>query len=203
MKRGKHRNPGKPLVLKFALGVLLAAGLILFAGTFSLIGIRAFAIESKSMEPGIHQGSIVITSPATSPAEGDVVTYEHPENSDLLITHRIVDVQHVDGDVSYVTKGDANDDADEDPIAGDHIVGEIRLSIPWLGSMISWARTDLGFILLIIVPATIIIYHEVLSLGQQLSIRRSKRRSVGANVPRSGTPLPTTARGRHSEPTRR
>ena len=61
-------------------------------------------------------------------------------------------------------KGDANKDFDPINITNSNIIGKVRLTIPYLGYLASYAKKPWGFILLVIVPATILIYEELKTL---------------------------------------
>src|SRR2546425_3185564 len=78
------------------------AGLLLFLATLVLVlavvltrvpvfGYRTVILAGGSMEPALHNGSLVITREA-EPEElevGDIITFRYP-GSRLTITHRIV-----------------------------------------------------------------------------------------------------------------
>lgn len=176
VRRGKHSKPRRPLVYTVFLAVVALMALALIAGRFGLLGVRALSVESGSMEPSIRQGSVIVTTPESMPAVGAVVTYRHPLDPNILITHRVVGYEGEGDDLHLVTQGDANNAPDSDPVPLDAVVGQVRFAIPGLGRIIGWARTDLGLIVLIIVPATVVVHNEVLRLRDQLAERRRTRR---------------------------
>jgi len=101
-------------------------------------------VESGSMEPTIDEGDGFVAIPsavATTPQEGDVVTFRAEEiEGGGLTTHRIVD----ETPEGYITRGDANPFTDQDggepPVTEGDIVakalqiGGYTVTIPHLGT---------------------------------------------------------------------
>lgn len=78
------------------------------------------AVLYSSMEPGIQTGSVIaIKEPDYKFEKNDVITFIMKEEK--IVTHRIDQVRN--DDKSYVTKGDANDAADMEPVKQDSIIG--------------------------------------------------------------------------------
>jgi signal peptidase len=61
----------------------------------------------------------------------------------------------------YITKGDANNGEDLEPVSKKMIAGKVFFTVPFLGYGLAAIRNPIGFSLLIIVPAGIIIYDQV------------------------------------------
>jgi len=136
---------------------------------------KAFIVQSGSMEPSIKTGSLVFSIPQKNYRVGEVVTFSPTGGSKNLITHRIVSVAEgcQPGGAScpegeFVTKGDANEDADTQTVKSDSVIGKTFLTIPYLGYIASFAKNPKGFIILVIVPATIVIYEEIKNLRREL-----------------------------------
>jgi hypothetical protein len=72
------------------------------------------------------------------------------------------------GETVYRTKGDANEEADQKVIPKTKVVGSVFLGVPKIGYAVESAKTPQGFILLVVVPATIIVYEELRSIGREL-----------------------------------
>lgn len=120
-------------------------------------------VLSGSMEPGIKVGDLIIAK-KTDPSnvkEGDVVTFKM--NSVVNVTHRVVEVFNNDNNISFKTKGDANNIADDTLVQGDNLVGKLVFRIPKLGYFIDWVTTPLGFGILFILPVIILLSREVLT----------------------------------------
>ncbi|MCK5027524.1 MAG: signal peptidase I [Candidatus Pacebacteria bacterium] len=118
-------------------------------------------VLSGSMEPAIHVGSVIVIKPVESYAVGDIVTYGKDTKTDIPTTHRIIDERIEGEDTFYKTQGDANDDSDIKELKKSAIAGKMLLTIPFLGYLIDFAKQPLGFVLLVIVPAVIVIGDEI------------------------------------------
>ncbi len=137
------------------------------------VNFNLFTVQSGSMEPSIHLGSLVFTHPSAEYQVNDVITFKSPEDSQnsnpkYTTTHRIVQIINSDSKLQYQTKGDANSTPDTSHVDQNLIIGKVIYSIPYLGYPISFARTQTGLILLIIVPSTIIIYGEILNIKNEI-----------------------------------
>lgn len=127
---------------------------------------KVFIVQSGSMEPAIATGSIVVTLPQKYYRVGEVVTFTLSPTGKNLVTHRIVSIS---GEGEFTTKGDANEDADTQIVKSESIVGKTFISIPYLGYAANFAKNPKGFILLVIVPATIVIYEEIKNLKKEIT----------------------------------
>jgi signal peptidase len=103
-----------------------------------LFGRHFLVVRSGSMAPVFASGSMVAIH-QTNPAEnvqlpvGTVVAFRSLANSEVLITHRIVDVVNVDGSLAYQTKGDANATVDGTYLDPARVLGTYSFSVPRLG----------------------------------------------------------------------
>lgn len=167
--------------------VVLLAGLMLLS-TFgpNKLTTGLFVVQSGSMQPAISVGSLIMTRKAESYSKGDVITYS-PSIKKItpigLTTHRIVEIRETAHGQEFVTKGDANNATDSAAVKKEQILGKVVLAFPYLGYPISFTKTLPGLILVIVIPATIIIYQELLNLKndilKRLALRRKEARSEG------------------------
>ncbi len=133
---------------------------------------RLFVVQSGSMEPAIGKGSLVFVTPTIEYRKNDVITVKSASNANTknpnqTITHRIVDVEESRGSIQYITKGDANNAPDLDKRDKNLVLGKVFYSIPFLGYPVGLAKTQTGFILLIVIPATLIVYSELMSIKKE------------------------------------
>ncbi|MBD3366390.1 signal peptidase I [candidate division WWE3 bacterium] len=161
-------------------------GIILFFGLLTTLslrelpgGIRAFVVQSGSMEPAIKTGSVVVIKPKETYKIDEVITFKlRPDSSTKtpkdLVTHRIIEKAEDEGRNTYLTKGDANEDADREMIREDQILGRVFVSVPLVGKILAFSQTQVGFILLIILPAILIIYTELQKIFNNLFKKNSK-----------------------------
>jgi len=136
---------------------------------------HVLTVLSGSMEPAIKTGSVVVVSPAEEYEPGHVVTFKTGSESEIPTTHRIKDVEIDRGNTVYVTKGDANPGADLSRISKEDIIGKARFSIPYMGYIVEFIRTPIGFIIVIGLPAIVIITEEVKKIKEEVKKKKSKK----------------------------
>jgi signal peptidase I len=137
------------------LGWVLTSILILFIAGLGLIylvpGFSFLVVKSGSMSPTFNTGDVIITGPVGHNIQaGTILTYQHGTET---ITHRVVSN---DG-TNLVMKGDAVEDADPWPVSVSSARGVYMLKIPFMGYMMMFVRSKLGWFLSIIVPAAAIV----------------------------------------------
>jgi signal peptidase len=165
---------------------LAIALLVVVAGVTALSalnipqGIKIFTVQSGSMAPAIRAGSIVVVKPFSDYREGEVITFKAPEDRyrerpARTTTHRIWKVEGEGAGVSYTTKGDFNPSPDSVAVTPDLVLGKVVGKLPLLGYPVAFAKTVPGLILLIVVPATILIYSEALSIKKEVAKLREKK----------------------------
>ncbi len=106
----------------------------------SIIGLKAYSIETGSMSPTIPEGSMVYIKPCNSfddYAVGDVVTFTDPSTGKSF-THRVIQTDTANGE--FITKGDANAEPDLKPTSAQLAVGKVQLAIPLLGYAASFFK---------------------------------------------------------------
>lgn len=167
------------IISSVLLGLVVLSALLFMAGYYGLIGsYRAYVILSGSMEPGIKTGSIVVARKEENYVNGEVITFAQNGDKKSLVTHRIFFKKWADGgsDPVYLTAGDANEEIDRGEVKPEWIIGKAFLVIPYLGYMIDYVKRPQGFILLVVVPATIIVYEELRSIKQEVVGTYKKRK---------------------------
>lgn len=149
--------------------------LVLVFLIFGLYNYKLFVVMSGSMEPTIKTGSVVVIKPQNDYFKGDIVTFQNLTKSKTTVTHRIIEAT----DSAYITKGDANKTADTSELRKGQILGKEILAVPFIGYVINFAKTQAGLIILIVIPAVIIVYNELLSIkneAKRLIIERRNRK---------------------------
>ena len=131
-------------------------------------------VQSGSMAPAIKMGSVVVAKPAENYQIGDVITFGPYTRTQAPTTHRIYDIKVTDGNPVYITKGDANNAPDQREITKRDIVGKVLFSIPYLGYAVDFAKRPLGFSLIIIVPAALIIIDEIKNIYGEIKKKKPK-----------------------------
>src|SRR3989344_5983965 len=136
-------------------------------------------VKSGSMEPDIKVGSIVIIKPSASYTVGDVVTFGKDTKTDIPTTHRIVSSRAQEGVILFTTKGDANEDNDTNEIKQNDVHGKVLFDVPFFGYIIDLARKPIGFAVLIILPAAIVIFVEGMKIFREISRLRREKAMAG------------------------
>jgi len=145
----------------FIASIIIIVGLLIIS-VFPITGnIKFMVVQSGSMEPAIKMGSIVMVKPVKDYKIGDVISFGEVTKTKSPTTHRIYDIKVVEGEVSYITKGDANNAPDMREISRREIVGKVLFSVPYVGYAVDFAKRPLGFALIILIPAAVIIGDEV------------------------------------------
>lgn len=139
------------LILAVAIFMLFYRPVLLAGDTHYLV------VRTGSMEPTIPAGSVVVIKPVdpNKLQRDEIICFKRSELQ--LITHRIIDIT----DEGFRTKGDANKVPDNSIVEKKDIIGKVIFTIPYLGYLNYFVNTPLGFTLLIILPATLIIAGEL------------------------------------------
>lgn len=134
---------------------------------------RFYAVQTGSMEPAIKVGDLILVKEEEEYKQGDVITFRGGTgDSQKTITHRI---EKVNEDGTFITKGDANSAADIDLVKEEDIIGRYFFRIPLLGYPINFARTPVGFLGLIAVPAVIIGYEEAKKIKDEIKTKKYQK----------------------------
>ncbi|MFA7208793.1 MAG: signal peptidase I [Parcubacteria group bacterium] len=156
-------------ILKNLIWTAIVAFLILIGITFIPIkgNYKVYTVQSGSMEPAIHTGSLIFVKSQEDYNVGDIVT-RATKDPRVTVTHRIISKKTEGSKVVFETKGDANEDPDRESVSQDRIIGKEFFQIPYIGYPVGYARTMPGFIILIIIPAVIIVYEEIRKIKEEI-----------------------------------
>lgn len=171
---GRVRGPGRahlihPNIRHIVLGsffaVLFGAALLLTPLTQVFGGLQLLAVTSGSMAPAIPVGSAVAIRPVSAAdlSVGDAITFVEPSNPDVLVTHRIVDLEPRAGETMLTTRGDANNAADSVEVPASRTVGRVIVALPLLGYLMVGLGSPLAKIGIVILT--------VLGLGLSSRLR--------------------------------
>ncbi len=138
-------------------------------------GPKVFIVQSGSMEPAIKTGGVVVVKSSGDYKVGDVITFGPYSKIKAPTTHRIYEIKEQNGVQTFTTKGDANNAPDQRVIRKSDIVGKVLLDVPYVGYAVAAAKKPIGFALIIIVPAAIIIYDEIRKIW--IEIRKLKKKN--------------------------
>lgn len=191
----------------FVMIALTVAG-VYAAGKMGIISpIYPYVVMSGSMEPEINAGGVVLVQAKPfGYVLGDIITFGHGVGKNMT-THRVVELVDDGGVIAYKTKGDANDNVDFTTISRGEVVGSVIWHIPYLGFGVDFAKRPYGFILLVIVPATIIVYEELKTILNELKkalkklLGKKENKSTEKSVSTTAvSPTPLIAKLAQAEP---
>lgn len=170
-------------IIQTIMGVLLAMIVVLAAFfvivTFTmkgngaevprLFGYSMMTVQSGSMEPTFSEGDIIIVEEIDDLSEleeGDIITFHTVIDMQSVInTHRIVEVIDENENMpKFVTKGDANDEADLSVVGGGNVIGEYKMLIPKVGLVLDFLSTSMGFLIIIVLPLLLLFLYQAYNL---------------------------------------
>ena len=127
------------------------------------------------MKPAVNMGDMIVAGPMNGPLNGEIepgaiVTYEHGKE---LITHRVVSI---DGD-NLEMQGDALEEPDPWSVTLSNVKGVYMFKIPYIGYVLNFIRSNLGWFLVIILPAVLLVGLLVKEIVKE-ALRSSPKEAV-------------------------
>ena len=102
--------------------------------------IGAYVIATPSMTGELNRGDAAIYERYEDQliTEGQVIAFE---KDGRVVVHRVVDIEIINQQARYYTKGDANEDPDAGYIGDENIIGLVNFKIPYIGYPTLWLRS--------------------------------------------------------------
>ena len=121
--------------------------------------VHCTTVTGTSMEPTITHNDIVIFTPPTKTLEvGDIISYKHSvEEIEYFFAHRIIDIV----DDGYKTKGDSLNYKDNYIVSPEDVTCIMLFKIPFIITIGNFVKTFIGYLIFILIPATILIIKEI------------------------------------------
>jgi signal peptidase len=164
------------IILGVVLGFVVLTMLLptLFSGRLAIV-------RSGSMAPAMPIGSLALIFPIgpDKVKVGDIIVFKPPPhptilNPDVTVSHRVVEVQS-DGELYFITKGDANEEPDILPIPATNVQGKVVFNIAHLGyaasSVMRYVHTWLGFVFFVCIPTLILVTSAIRDVNRSRSVR--------------------------------
>lgn len=128
--------------------IIITVLLVVMLAAVRIVGLTPYTVLSGSMEPTYHVGSIIYVKDIEPQElkERDPVTYTL--DGGTVVTHRIIEVieEENDNELSFRTKGDANESVDGGLLTASNVIGKPVFSIPFLGYIANAIQTPRGII---------------------------------------------------------
>lgn len=125
----------------------------------SIGGTTPQIIMTDSMYPEIKGGDLIVcrTEDAENIQVGDIIAFFDPAgNGTTIVTHRVAEINEEDGEIQWITKGDANNAVDAVPVPATKLVGVYKARIPLIGNMVMFLQTNSGLITCVICPIVLL-----------------------------------------------
>jgi signal peptidase len=134
--RGKSKRKTKQEA--FPTGTVFTAifSVVLIWFAVGLFPFQPQLVGSGSMRPVLDVGDIVIVAKVTAAniRLGDIIQYKKMENQAIItILHRVIKIEEAGGAKSFITRGDANNAPDTEPVIPENVVGKVIYTVPKIG----------------------------------------------------------------------
>ncbi|MDD4124606.1 MAG: signal peptidase I [Eubacteriales bacterium] len=179
----RRKKTGK-IAGRIILGIIAVCTLWLlvcfFTGNIPMFfGYGFIRIQSGSMEPAIQTGDFILIEKADADEikVGDIITFksDDPTIKDLPNTHRVDEIIAGDnGNIEFITKGDANLTPDIQTAKGDRIYGRYVTTLTALTAVYSVLSKPYVFWPLMILIVGLIIFISVLDVRKENTNKKQK-----------------------------
>lgn len=107
-----------------------------------LFGVRIYGVLTGSMAPAYSVGGVVyvMEEKPQNIVVGDVITFTMGTNTEYVMTHRVADI--IDG--HFITKGDANNAVDPEPVAFERLIGKSVFFLPGMSGVAEFVNSKTG-----------------------------------------------------------
>lgn len=129
-QRGRVRRVKEGSLAGWVIITGISVAIIWFS--IGLFPLHPAAVYSGSMRPAMDVGDVVIIAKVTPDTikPGDVVQFRE---GNYTVIHRVIEVVEIEGSKFFITKGDANNKPDTNPVIPGNVVGKAVFTIPKVG----------------------------------------------------------------------
>lgn len=137
--------------------------IIIIITIFIVSDVRFLTVTGTSMNPEITQDDVVIVWPVDNKDMellriGDIITYKRNIKGNIfMFSHRIIGIEN--GIIK--TKGDNMPKEDEYNITYEDIIGKVIMKIPYIGYLIRFVHSTVGYLIFILIPTIILVTREI------------------------------------------
>ena len=155
-------NKSTKFILKLIsnLIVIIAVALAILLVGLKFTGLQIYTVISGSMEPTYNVGSLIYVKkvdPSTLKIK-DPITFELSDKT--IATHRIIEIVHDETNPNvykFRTKGDANENPDQNLIEPNKVLGKAIFTIPYLGYLATYIQSFPGNVVAICTAIALLI----------------------------------------------
>lgn len=130
----------------------------------TFLGYSPMIVLTDSMSPNIKSGDLIIVKSvdAAEIKENDVISFFDPDSRNAsVVTHRVMQIIGEGENLSFVTKGDANN-AEDTPVPAANLVGIYKTRIGGAGNVAMFLQTTPGLIVSVALPMVLLIAYELI-----------------------------------------
>ncbi|MEW6188574.1 MAG: signal peptidase I [Actinomycetota bacterium] len=141
LAEAKSQAKGGSSLVAWVMVAVVCVAMLWFS--LGLFGFHPTLVAGRSMSPAMKLGDIAVVTkvPVESIKVRDVIHYRREYGS---VIHRVTEIWQKGNDRLFVTKGDANDSPDTDPVHPDQIMGKVTFVVPKLGWVSIGVRNFIG-----------------------------------------------------------
>ncbi len=134
-------------ILISSVAYCLIAFLLMVVLIPKLLGYETFYIRTESMGMTIPKGSFIFVKEVEFDQikPGDILTFNNDDETQFF-THRVIEIDK--NNQMFITKGDANKEADPEPTSYYYTRGRVDFSIPFVGYIAKYLNTVVGKIII-------------------------------------------------------
>lgn len=136
-------------------------------------GYGSAVVLSGSMSGALEIDDLVITRATGDYELGDIIIFQG--GGGMVVTHRIIETD----ERGFITKGDANNAADPEPVPRDAVLGEVVRVIRGGGRISDFVRSPVGIIAILLVC---FVLTELPYLIEYIKKRRNRKGAENENV---------------------
>ena len=125
------------------------------------------------MEDTINKNDIIVVKKVgkSEIKENDIISFD---NGNEIITHRIVEIENINGQTLYTTKGDNNRFEDDEKISFEQIEGKYVFKLSKLGYLMNFLKNRYFLIVLFIILMFCFIH--IINVKKRIKNREEKRK---------------------------
>lgn len=149
-------------------------------GYVTVGGYSMFRVVTGSMEPTIKTGSLLICDDTdiSKIRINDIVCFKSGLQviKNQVVTHRVIDINVVNGNIRLKTRGDANSVEDALDVSNNNLIGRViwySQEGNFVARVISFMNGEIGFLSCIVIPVLIIcgmtLHHSMMSIQKDIT----------------------------------
>ena len=146
----------------------------------SIGGVSPLIVLTDSMYPKIKSGDLIFCkkTEAEKVEVGDVISFFDPSGGSSVVTHRVIDVDTIDGVYYFQTQGDNNNIPDRKWVPEENLVGEwTGTRLAGVGRVALFMQSTGGLIVCIGAPLALLVVYD---LVRRKKAEKSKQTDIDA-----------------------